>query len=641
MNCFYHPQVYATAQCKYCGKGVCPDCTYDAAGDIYCYDDAKSSAEHDLAIARSENTAALALTVVFTIMAALGVIFQMVNDPALGVFFWTVPLAGIGIWSLYWGWKRWRRSGRGFGGGFILTGGGGPIAAAVRIALVLLFIEIVLAIMMLIGLFTGLPRFLQNRKIIAMMNDDWASTMFPGKYVPDMGYTPDVPPDDPDGLAAYDRDLAHPSNGANTPSRDELPRRWQEVVEALEAINALQPSDDVKDRLGEARRKLRITELQNVVRVHAANRNWKAVLAADNELTQLDPEAGDPDSLASKARAELLDAELAASYAQGVKQLKEHDWTDADEATFRVLLQRRASYRAAADYHTALRLFDAGRWEEAVEALGRVTRLDSAYQDAPALLDRARREQDAAALAEQQARRQAEEQDRREGEAEPFKQDPHDPTDKAAPTQKNISARLPREPLKIITVVDEAEASKQVQRPQRESRNYRAIGWVFLAALLASLLVAAIIALANNGDQSNTAPTPAPDYDKLLSHLPASETCNRGTIAWPEVLAEASCSSASTPTHSYRLWKNDASARSSVRSSDMSQGDCLSTPPYEANAYQYWSSNGMAGLLTCHYYDGHYFVDWSVDQLAISASFQGDHYHELVGIALKARDEVK
>jgi hypothetical protein len=136
----------------------------------------------------------------------------------------------------------------------------------------------------------------------------------------------------------------HPSSAANTPSRDELPRRWQEVVEALEAINALQPSDEVNERLGEARRKLRITELQNVVRVHAANRNWKAVLAADNELTQLDPEAGDPDSLASKARAELLDAELAASYVQGVKELKEHDWTDADEATFRVLLQRRASY---------------------------------------------------------------------------------------------------------------------------------------------------------------------------------------------------------------------------------------------------------------------------------------------------------
>ena len=159
-----------------------------------------------------------------------------------------------------------------------------------------------------------------------------------------MGYTPEVPPDDLDQPAAYDRDLASPSSGANMPSGDELSRRWQEVVEALEAINALEPSDDVNDRLGEARRKLRITELQNVVRALTANRNWTAVLAADDELTRLDPEAGDPDGLASKASAELLDAELAASYAQGVKQLKEQDWTGA-EATFRALLDRRASYR--------------------------------------------------------------------------------------------------------------------------------------------------------------------------------------------------------------------------------------------------------------------------------------------------------
>jgi hypothetical protein len=50
--------------------------------------------------------------------------------------------------------------------------------------------------------------------------------------------------------------------------------------------------------------------------------------------------------LATKARAELLEAELAASYAKGVKQLSDHDWTGA-EATFRALLDRRASYRGA------------------------------------------------------------------------------------------------------------------------------------------------------------------------------------------------------------------------------------------------------------------------------------------------------
>ena len=44
----------------------------------------------------------------------------------------------------------------------------------------------------------------------------------------------------------------------------------------------------------------------------------------------------------------------------------------------------------AADYHTGLRLLDADRWEEAIEVLEQVTRLDTAYQNTQALLDRAR-----------------------------------------------------------------------------------------------------------------------------------------------------------------------------------------------------------------------------------------------------------
>jgi oligopeptide transport system substrate-binding protein len=122
--------------------------------------------------------------------------------------------------------------------------------------------------------------------------------------------------------------------------------RWQEAVEALEAITALQPSDEVKDRLDEARRKLRVTELQNVVRVLAASGNWRAVQAADTELTRLDAQASDPDGLASKARAELLQAELVASYAQGIQQLEDNDWTGA-ESTLRALLDRQANYRDA------------------------------------------------------------------------------------------------------------------------------------------------------------------------------------------------------------------------------------------------------------------------------------------------------
>ena len=378
--------------------------------------------------------------------------------------------------------------------------------------------------------------------------------------------------------------------------------RWQEVVEALEAINALQPSDNVTDRLDEARRKLRITELQNVVRALAANRNWKAVLAAHAELARLDPEAADPDGLASKARAELLEAELAASYAGGVKQLNERDWAGA-EATFRALLDRRASYRDA----------------EGLLALARRQGRPEEKHDHPPKPPARKPKPPDPALVRDEVGRQA--------------------------TSNRTASAGPGPPPLVIHQIEDShgEVGRLATPAAQRRRSRKSRRWTIWLTIAAFLVVGSIatIALVSNGDKSNTAPTPATDYDKLLSHLPASETCNRRTIAWPEVLAEASCSSASTPTHSYRLWKNDASARSSVRSSDMMKGDCLRTPPYPASAYQYWSTHGMAGLLTCHYYDGHYFVDWSVDQLAISASFQGDHYQELVGIALKARDEVK
>jgi hypothetical protein len=136
--------------------------------------------------------------------------------------------------------------------------------------------------------------------------------------------------------------------------------------------------------LAHARLRLRVNELQNDIRALAKTGAWAAVLAADTELAGLDPGAGDPDGLTTKARAELA------------------------------VEQREAAL--AADYHHGLRLFDAGRWEEAVAAFERVTRLDSTYQDVASLLGRARRELASATLAEEQARREAEERARREAE---------------------------------------------------------------------------------------------------------------------------------------------------------------------------------------------------------------------------------
>jgi hypothetical protein len=122
--------------------------------------------------------------------------------------------------------------------------------------------------------------------------------------------------------------------------------RWQEVVDTLKAIDALQPSSEVKDRLTRAQLSLRINELQNDVRALTRTGNWKAVLAADAELARLDADAADPEGLATKARAELLEAELAASYARAVEQLDNRDWAGA-ESTFVALLNRRAGYQDA------------------------------------------------------------------------------------------------------------------------------------------------------------------------------------------------------------------------------------------------------------------------------------------------------
>jgi outer membrane protein assembly factor BamD (BamD/ComL family) len=142
---------------------------------------------------------------------------------------------------------------------------------------------------------------------------------------------------------------------------------------------------DTNARLANARRQQQIGTLQaEARRLHRA-RQWAAVIKVSEQLQAIDPAAADPDGVITSARRELAAEQQAA--------------------------------KLAADYRTGLRLIDAGRWAQAVDALERVTRLDSVYQDAPALLNRARWElRQAAVQAEEQARRQAEEQARRQAE---------------------------------------------------------------------------------------------------------------------------------------------------------------------------------------------------------------------------------
>jgi tetratricopeptide (TPR) repeat protein len=149
---------------------------------------------------------------------------------------------------------------------------------------------------------------------------------------------------------------------------------WEQAVAAYTWIADADPDyRDTNTRLVEARHQHQLAMLLlEVRRLHRA-RQWAAAIKVGEQLQALDPTAADPDGLITSARTELA----------------------AEQRTAQL----------AADYHTGLHLFDAGRWEEAIDALERVTRIDSAYQDAPALLEKARREleQAADAPAEEQA----------------------------------------------------------------------------------------------------------------------------------------------------------------------------------------------------------------------------------------------
>jgi tetratricopeptide (TPR) repeat protein len=162
---------------------------------------------------------------------------------------------------------------------------------------------------------------------------------------------------------------------------------WEQAVAQYAMVAEADPDyRDTNGRLAEARQQHQLATLQaEAERLHRAGQ-WAAVIKVGEQLQAIDPAAADPAGLMTSARAELAAQQRAAAL--------------------------------AADYHNGLRLFDAGRWEEAVAAFERITRLDSTYQDVPALLGRSRREVEKASgtLAEERAQREAEEQARRQAE---------------------------------------------------------------------------------------------------------------------------------------------------------------------------------------------------------------------------------
>ena len=161
---------------------------------------------------------------------------------------------------------------------------------------------------------------------------------------------------------------------------------WEQAVAGYTWIVDADPGyRDTNARLANARHQHQLASLRaEARRLHRA-KQWAAVIKVGEQMQAIDPATADSDGLVTSAHAKLT--------------------------------AERQAAKLAADYHAGLGMFDAGRWQEAIEALERVTRLNSTYQDAPALLNRARQElAQGGELAEQQSRRHAEEQARQEAE---------------------------------------------------------------------------------------------------------------------------------------------------------------------------------------------------------------------------------
>ncbi|MEU7135080.1 CHAT domain-containing protein [Streptomyces sp. NPDC046261] len=190
---------------------------------------------------------------------------------------------------------------------------------------------------------------------------------------------------------------------------------WATAIDAYTEVLETQP--DYRDAAGRqevCRTRQRTADLQAELRYHADNGHWQAVLDVVGELHRLDPAAGDPDGLATRARQALEEAEREAERTAAL----EHRYAEARAAedaghwgaaadSYRELAAADGGYRDAARRHesclrrhriAALRTTldkqaAAGDWARVRETIAELTTVDPGTADELAeLADHARRE---------------------------------------------------------------------------------------------------------------------------------------------------------------------------------------------------------------------------------------------------------
>ncbi len=101
MKCFNHPQADAVASCKYCFKGVCPECAKDTGVGMACSALCESQVKATQAlIERNKRVVAFApkthlrSAILLTLMALVFLVFGFVTPSVFMIVFGVVMLCG-------------------------------------------------------------------------------------------------------------------------------------------------------------------------------------------------------------------------------------------------------------------------------------------------------------------------------------------------------------------------------------------------------------------------------------------------------------------------------------------------------------------------------------------------------------------
>jgi hypothetical protein len=160
MKCFNHPYSDAVAQCSQCHKGICTICAHHIEGATLCTSCLGTGVQDEVARAKRSLVGVWVFTGIITAIAAIAALGSISEAGAGAILY--IPLAFAGSWCLFWGWRPvWN----GFRNMFAGWGCAGSWFFLLIVAVVIA--EILVGIAMLVGLFTGIQKYNEARRIVA------------------------------------------------------------------------------------------------------------------------------------------------------------------------------------------------------------------------------------------------------------------------------------------------------------------------------------------------------------------------------------------------------------------------------------------------------------------------------------------